>query len=95
MHNHLQLTFKLTKTIIKGLLNYTLANFLSILIATRHKYTESYWSYRCSNRLQCFEDNKVSTALKKNQLRYIFIATPHPFFQSHSNQTNAKAISRR
>lgn len=44
-----------------------------------------------------FEDNKVTTALKKNQkqLRCIFITTPHPFFQSHSNQTNAKAISRR
>lgn len=27
LHNHLQLTFKQTKTIIKGLLNYTLAHF--------------------------------------------------------------------
>lgn len=43
---------------------------------------------------RAFEDNKHCTK-KKKTLRYIFIATAHPFFQSHSNQTNAKVISRR
>lgn len=41
-----------------------------------------------------FEDNKITTVQKK-KIRYVIIDISHPFFQSHSNQTNATAISRR
>lgn len=72
MHNHLQATFKQTKTIIKGLLNYRLAHFLELLNCY-HTYIHTQNLIVAINAVtdfSAFEDNKVTATLKK-KIRFL------------------------